>query len=73
MILLFVFFHEITSKNFSNLLFTGTRHFKIDLLYNRIVLYNRTISPLILFIFTGVTFGVFGIINFRLAFKALNV
>ena len=37
----------------------------MDLLYNRIVLYNRTIrynraiSALVLFIFTGVTLGVF--------------
>ena len=38
---------------------------KVDLLYNRIalynriILYNRTTSSLVLFIFTGVTFGVF--------------
>ena len=32
-------------------------------LYNRIILYNRTISLLVLFIFTGVTFGVFNIID----------
>ena len=39
-------------------------------LYNRIMLCNRTISSLVLFIFTGVTFGVFDIIYFRLALKA---
>ena len=43
------------------------------LLYNRIVLYNRTISSLVLFIFTGVTFGVFYIIYFCLALKALDI
>ena len=51
----------------------------MDLLYNsivpyiRIILYNRTISSLLLFIFTDVTFGVFGIIYFRLALKALDI
>ena len=45
----------------------------IDLLYNRIILYNRTISPLILFLFTAVAFGVFDIIFFRLALKALDI
>ena len=51
----------------------------MDLLYNRIILHNRikldnrTISPLVLFIFTGVTFGVFDIIYFRLALKALDI
>ena len=45
----------------------------MDLLYNRIVLYNRTISSLVLFIFTGVIFGVFDIIYFRLALKALDI
>ena len=51
----------------------------MDLLYNRIVLSNRiilsnrTISSLVLFIPTGVTFGVFDIICFRLAFKALHI
>ena len=45
----------------------------MDLLYNRIILYNRTISALVLFIFTGVTFGVFDIIYFRLALKALDI
>ena len=45
----------------------------MDLLYNRIVLYNRTISSLVLFIFTGVTFGVFYIIYFCLALKALDI
>ena len=34
----------------------------MDLLYNRIILYNRTISSLVLLIFTGVTFEVFDII-----------
>ena len=47
----------------------------MDLLYNRIVLYkeiilyNGTISLLVLFIFTGVTFEVFDIIYFRLALE----
>ena len=41
-------------------------------LYNRIILYNRTISSLVLFIFTGVTFGVFDIIYFCLALKELD-
>ena len=45
----------------------------MDLLYNRIILYNRTISSLVLFIFTGVTFGVFDIIYFRLALKTLDI
>ena len=50
----------------------------MDLLYNKIVLYNRkilysrTISLLVSFIFTGATFGVFDIIYFRLALKALD-
>ena len=50
----------------------------MDLLYNRIVLYkimilcNRTISLLVLFTFTGVTFGVFDKIYFCLALKALD-
>ena len=43
----------------------------MDLLYNRIVLYNRTISSLVLFIFTGVTFGVFDKIYFRFSLNAL--
>ena len=34
----------------------------MDLLYHRIILYNRTISSLVLLIFTGVTFEVFDII-----------
>ena len=42
-------------------------------LYNRIILYNRTISSLVSFIFTGVTFGVFDIIYFLLALKALEL
>ena len=41
-------------------------------LYNRIILYSRTISLLVSFIFTGATFGVFDIIYFRLALKALD-
>ena len=41
-------------------------------LYNRIMLYSRTISSLVLFIFTGVTFEVFNIIYFRLGLKALD-
>ena len=51
----------------------------MDLLYNRTVLYNRiipgnrTISSLVLFIFTDVIFGVFDIIYFRLVLKALDV
>ena len=39
-------------------------------LCNRIVLYDRTISSFVLFIFTGVTFGVLDIICFRLVLKA---
>ena len=42
-------------------------------LYNRIILYNEKISLLPLFIFTGVTFGLFDIIYFRLALKALGI
>ena len=52
----------------------------MDLLYNRIVLYkriiilyDRTISSLVLFIFTGVTFGVFDITYFCFAFKVLDI
>ena len=45
----------------------------VDLLYHRIVLYNRTISSLVLFILTGMTFGVFNIIYFRLSLKALDI
>ena len=41
--------------------------------YNRIKLYDRTISSLVLLIFTGVTFGVFDIIYFCLALKALDI
>ena len=44
-----------------------------DLLYNRIILYYRTISPLVLFIFAAVAFGVFDIICFCLALKALDI
>ena len=42
-------------------------------LYNRIILCNRTVSLLVLFIFTGVTFGVSDIIYFRFALKALDI
>ena len=42
-------------------------------LYNRIILDNRRISSLVLFIFTGVTFGVFDIIYSCLALKALDI
>ena len=35
--------------------------------------YNRTINSLVLFIFTGATFGVFDILYFRLALKALDI
>ena len=45
----------------------------MDLLYNRMIPYNRTISALVLFIFRAVAFGVFGIIYFRLALKALGI
>ena len=51
----------------------------MDLLYNRtvlcnrIILSNRTISSLVLFIFTDVTFGVFNIIYFRFALNALDI
>ena len=72
-------FTQNSLKNFSNLLFTCTKAFStIDLLcnrivlYNRIILYNRTIRSLVIFIFIGVTFGVFGIIYFRLPLKALR-
>ena len=37
----------------------------MDLIYNRIILYNRTISSLVLLIFTGVTFEVFDIISLQ--------
>ena len=42
-------------------------------LYNRIILYNEAISSLVLFTFTGVTSGVFDIIYFRFALKALHI
>ena len=45
----------------------------MDLLYNRIILCNRTISPLVLFIFTAVVFGFFYLIYFRLVIKALDI
>ena len=51
----------------------------MDLLYNRIVfcnriiLYSRTIISLALSTFRGVTFGVFDMIYFRLALKALDI
>ena len=45
----------------------------MDLLYNRIILYNRKISSLVLFIFTGVTFGAADVIYFCLALKALDI
>ena len=38
-------------------------------LYNTKILYNRAISALLLFIFIGVTFGVFGIIIFSSCVK----
>ena len=41
-------------------------------LCNRIILYIRTISSSVLFIFTVVTFGVFDIIYFRLALRILT-
>ena len=41
--------------------------------YNRIMLYNRTIISLFLFILTGVIFGVFDLIYFGLALKALDI
>ena len=42
-------------------------------LYNRIKVYSRRISPLILLIFTGVTFSIFWyLIYFRLVLKAVN-
>ena len=47
--------------------------FTMDLLYSRIVLYNRTISSLILFLFTGATFAGFDIIYFHLLLKALGI
>ena len=40
-------------------------------LYDRIILHNRTITSLVLSIFTAVTLCVFDIIYFRLALKAL--
>ena len=39
---------------------------------NRITLYNRTINPLVLFIYTVVAFGVFDIIYFHFALKLLD-
>ena len=42
-------------------------------LYNRIILYNRTIRSLVLFIFTGVTFGVFYITYHCLVLKTLDI
>ena len=47
--------------------------YKRIVLYNKIILYNRTIGLFFLFIFTGVTFGVFDIIYFLLALKALDI
>ena len=53
--------------------------FTMDLLcnrivfYSRIILYNRTISSLVLFIFTGVTFGVVDLMYFRLVLKELDI
>ena len=45
----------------------------MGLLFNRIILDNRTISPLVLFTFTAVAFGVFDIIYFRLALKVVDI
>ena len=45
----------------------------LKIAFSTIILYNRTISSLVLFIFTGVIFGVFDIIYFRLALKALDI
>ena len=47
-------------------------HFRI-VLNDKIMIYKRTISSLSLFIFTGVTFGVFDIVCFCFALKALDV
>ena len=78
--MIFVFFHKKVFKEFQNFIFCllvpdflKTVFSTMDLFYNRIVLYNRTISSLVLFIFTGVIFGVFDIIYFRLALKALDI
>ena len=42
-------------------------------LYNRIILYNKTINSLVLFVFTRAIFGVFDIIYFRFALKAVDI
>ena len=47
--------------------------YKRIVLYNTIIFYNRTTRSLVLFIFAGVPFGVFDIIYFRLALKALDI
>ena len=64
--MIFVFFHKKVFKEFQNFIFCllvpdflKTVFSTMDLFYNRIVLYNRTISSLVLFIFTGKTFGIF--------------
>ena len=78
--MIFVFFHKKVFKEFQNFIFCllvpdflKTVFSTMDLFYNRIVLYNRTISSLVLFIFTGVIFRVFDIIYFPLALKALDI
>ena len=47
--------------------------YNIIVLYNRIILYNKIISSVVLFIFTGVAFGVSDIIYFRFTLKALDI
>ena len=60
-------------QSFKNSYLTVELFYNRIVLYYRIILYNRTISSLVLFTFTGVTFGVFDIIYFRLALKALDI
>ena len=52
-------------QSFKNSYLTVELFYNRIVLYYRIILYNRTISSLVLFTFTGVTFGVFNINYFR--------
>ena len=45
----------------------------MNLLCNRIILYNRTTSPPVSFVFTCVTFAVFDIMYFCFGLKTLDI
>ena len=66
---------DLTERIFTGETFRGgfSRGTETRCLYSRIMLYSRTISQLVLFIFTSVVFGVFDIFYFRFVLKALDI